>query len=320
MTRHTTVKHGTKSEKAEDIQKLENITIKTLLVDTQKALSEDECFPNHLREKIRSYTSNPSEDLVHILNQIYNRLMKTKDGEEFYSSFYSIIVLNASMYLPELERPASTLLAQKLAVKPFHHFKQPQNIPDVHVPPVTEKEMGALQYLAGYVLKKMLKKTLQRKNHDTAKNQAIVRILHHATVDDWEDQKLVNCLNRGGLTAVSIEFQRMFLKAEIRFRIATTTNNHLKNIDVNNITHSLMQDTEVVSYYNSVVDTSGVENLQDEEKDNLLQNMLQLYLRVRAFSLARDIVGKHKLASKQKLAKCLRKDIRKSTNKPNITD
>ena len=64
-SRHTTVKHRTKSEKAEDIQKFENITIKTLFIDTQKALSEDECFPKHLREKIHNYTSNPSEDLVY---------------------------------------------------------------------------------------------------------------------------------------------------------------------------------------------------------------------------------------------------------------
>ena len=135
-----------------------------------------------------------------------------------------------------------------------------------------------------------------------------------------ENQKLVNCLNRGGLTAVSIDFQRMFLKAEVQFRKVTTTNNHLKSIDVNSITYSLVQDTEFISYYNSVLDTCGVENIDSEDRENLLQNMLQLYIRVRAFSLARDIVGKHRQASKQKRSKALRKNIKKSTDKPNITD
>ena len=128
-------------------------------MDTQKSLSENECFTTHLREEIANFTSNPSEDLLQILNQIYNALLKTKDGDGFYSSFYSIVVLNASKYLPELERRASTLLAQKLADKLFNHFK-PKEIPDVEIPPATEKEMGGLQYLAGYVVKKILKKTM----------------------------------------------------------------------------------------------------------------------------------------------------------------
>ena len=282
-------------------------------------MSENECFTTHLHEEIANFTSNPSEDLLQMLNQIYNALLKTKDGDGFYSSFYSIVVLNASKYLPELERPTSTLLAQKLADKLFNHFK-PKEIPDVDIPPVTEKEMGGLQYLAGYVVKKMLKKAMLGKNCDSAKNQSIIKILQHASVDNLENQKLVNCLNRGGLTAVSIDFQRMFLKAEVQFRKVTTTNNHLKSIDVNSITYSLMQDTEVISYYNSVVDTCGVENIDSEDRENLLQNMLQLYIRVRAFSLARDIVGKHRQASKQKRSKALHKNIKKSTDKPNITD
>lgn len=318
MTRHATAKHGLKNDIKPDM-KLDIKTIKTLLMETQNTLCENKCFPEHLREKIKNYSSNPTEDLMCILNKVYGCLVKSKDGDAYYSSFYSIVVLNASAYLPELERPASTLLAQKLADKLFHYFKKPEETSSIKVPSVTEKEMGGLQYLAGYVVKKMLNKTLQGKNYKSVKNQATAKILQHATIDDCESQKLIDCLNRGGLTAVSIEFQRIFLKTEMQFRIATTNQNHLKSIDVKSITNVLMQDTEVISYYNSVVDTSGVKNFQDENKENLLENMIQLYLRVRSFSLARDIVGKHKLASKQKRTKALRKDIKKSSEKPNIS-
>jgi len=48
--------------------------------------------------------------------------------------------------------------------------------------------------------------------------------------------------------------------------------------------------------------------------------MLKLYLRVRAFSLAKDITGKHSAASKAKKAKGLRKTIKKSSDKPAIAD
>lgn len=51
-----------------------------------------------------------------------------------------------------------------------------------------------------------------------------------------EIKYLVDCLNRGGLTAVSIEFQRIFIKAEMQFRISTSNKKHLKNIDIYSIT------------------------------------------------------------------------------------
>lgn len=62
-----------------------------------------------------------------------------------------------------------------------------------------------------------------------------------------------------------------------------------------------------------------MKNVENEDKLNLLENLIQLYLRVIEFLLARDIVGKHKLASKRKHAKALRKDIKKSIEKPNIS-
>ena len=53
---------------------------------------------------------------------------------------------------------------------------------------------------------------MQGKNCYSAKKQSTIKILQHAIVDDWEDQKLVDYLNRDGLTAVSLDFQRMFVK------------------------------------------------------------------------------------------------------------
>ena len=47
---------------------------------------------------------------------------------------------------------------------------------------------------------------------------------------------------------------------------------------------------------------------------NLLENMIKLYFRVRAFSLAKDITTKHKLKLKQKNSKGgLRKKLKKQS-------
>ena len=63
--------------------------------------------------------------------------------------------------------------------------------------------------------------------------------------------------------------------------------------------------TEVTSLFNSLIENSGVA-INSEVKDNLLENRLKLYLRVRSFSYARDITNKHV---------CIEKEEKQSTAK-----
>ena len=70
------------------------------------------------------------------------------------------------------------------------------------------------------------------------------------------------------------------------------------------------------------MESCGITTIDKEIKDNLLENMLRLYLRVRAFSLAKDLTNKCKATHKKKTQKTkgLRKDIKKSSEKPITTD
>ena len=71
----------------------------------------------------------------------------------------------------------------------------------------------------------------------------------------------------------------------------------------------LLESIDVVSFFNAAVNMAAV-NLPEEIKMNLLQNMLMLYLRVRTFSLAKDITNKKQ--SSNTSSKALRQDIKKS--------
>ena len=63
-------------------------------------------------------------------------------------------VFSSADYL-EVEKPACTLLAQTFGDKLFLHYKkQKEKRADVHVSPITEREMDVLQYLGGNVVKK----------------------------------------------------------------------------------------------------------------------------------------------------------------------
>ena len=77
-----------------------------------------------------------------------------------------------------------------------------------------------------------------------------------------------------------------------------------------------MKYKDMISTYNSIVENCSKTEGYKEIKHNLLYELFQLYLRVRAFSLAKDITDKFKVRNKSGRKKSLRKYIKKSSEKP----
>ena len=75
---------------------------------------------------------------------------------------------------------------------------------------------------------------------------------------------------------------------------------------------SLMEDREIISLCSNIVETFENESpivFDNDLANNILENMLKLYLSICSFSLTRDIVQLHKEKKKEK---SLRKTIKKS--------
>ena len=68
------------------------------------------------------------------------------------------------------------------------------------------------------------------------------------------------------------------------------------------------------------MDTSGVDNFDDDARKKLLHDMLNLYLWVRSYLSVGDIVSKHKLFFEEKTLKGSSKKIKKWTEKPQINE
>ena len=104
-----------------------------------------------------------------------------------------------------------------LAIIKYIHQQQGQKVTTVpsatKILLITEEANDALQYLSGYVVKKLLKKTKQRANYHSFENQAIITILQNTIVGDGTDQILISVQNRGGLTAVTEDCQMIFYRA-----------------------------------------------------------------------------------------------------------
>ena len=146
-------------------------------------------------------------------------------------------------------------------------------------------------------------------------NQTVIQILESVITTDKTDQPLVSIQDRGGLVAVNKELQEIIYHVEMFFRKKTNIE-HINTIDITAMTTELLQKYEIISIYDNILENCDAIN--DELSRNALENMIKLYLRVRAFSLTRDLAAKH---SSSRKSKSLRSTIKNySTKKIDSTD
>ena len=196
------------------------------------------------------------------------------------------------------------------------YFERPQQIAQERPEAISHKELDGLQYLSAYIVHKFLKRARNNPKYKSDVNQAIIGVLGHFIKEEHTSQRLIATQSRGGLTAVKSEVQKIFEHAEGVFKVHTSSSTVFR-IDAKSMINNLLMNTEVVSLFNNLIEDSGVA-IDSEVKDNLLENMLSLYLRVRSFSYAKDITNKHKFELKKKKSKALQKDIKKAMDKPSI--
>ena len=110
-------------------------------------------------------------------------------------------------YVQTLWIPLCTLLVIKTGDNIFCYFKRSIQFAHEEPTPISEKEMSGLQYLAGYVVKKLLKRAKNSRKYKSTENQVIIAVLSNAITTDISNQKLIETQNRGGLTGVLEEFQ-----------------------------------------------------------------------------------------------------------------
>ena len=216
----------------------------------------------------------------------------------------------ATIMLKGLSRNAATL-ATKVADYILSYckgIKSSDKNPPSAQKVLSEKEQAGLQYVGGYVLHNLHKK-YARKN--TTENQQALAILRAGKLGHgYESQKLVSSLNRGGLWNITKYAQNIFLKTECHCRQLTSVRS-LKKLDIAGTTHNTVTDSEILSSYQCMVsDAEVVSNV--EVSKNVFHAIVSLYIRVRSFSCAKDIIQRYKVNAKQSKGKALRKEIMRS--------
>ena len=98
--------------------------------------------------------------------------------------------------------------------------------------------------------------------------------------------------------------QSLFIAAEKKFRAETCNEGNLKTIKTDLMVAALMQSFDLNTLFLSILDDCPLFKEEYEEVSrNVLEKMFTLYLRVRAFSLVKDLTVKLKHTSKEKQKK-----------------
>ena len=284
---------------------------------TVQKVKEGKVFAASLRNELELYEyEQPDENSEEfsVLQLLYDGFSKNKNTEKFYGSYYAQIPLKSTSFFKELSRNAATLLSIKVADNMVAHCKRVSNASTVSssLPSKTvlcEKEKAGLQYLGGYVLHNLHKKCTRM---DTTESQQAMAILKAGRLENnFESQKLVSSLSRGGLWAITENAQKVFTRTEHYFRLSAAADGAHK-VDISGITNQASRDSEVISYYQNMVSDAETVPASHTSKD-MLHSIISMYVKVRSFSLAKDIVSAHKIKVKQPKAKALRKEIKRSS-------
>ena len=130
-----------------------------LLKKILEDLSVDECFTTEPRDAMKKYNFRDTDnELLLAIKKIYEKYIKRCDVDEYYSVFYSDIVISCSSYFKGL-RPQL-----------FSH--RDSNLTKVSpTNPVSERELSGLQCLAGYVVFNKFQKIEKCKECNSSEDQ-----------------------------------------------------------------------------------------------------------------------------------------------------
>lgn len=137
-------------------------------------------------------------------------------------------------------------------------------------------------------------------------------ILKAAKLESITDsgQKLVSALNRGGLWSITQPAQQIFLKTECHFR-QFTSKPDLQRLDISGITNKATSDSDILANYNLMISDAELEPDSHVCKD-VLRGIVSLYVHVRSFSFAKDVIQHYKIKATQTKARALCKKISRS--------
>ena len=318
LSRHKTTKHknqdtpsvgedGSRTslpkKAAESI--LHPLQLKKMIEVSVSKLAKDECYPTDILQELSNYSFNYDDTLF-----AYSCIKPTiaefnGNAEKFYPLFYKCVA--KELPVRNLSRHSCLLVGFELANHVLAHLnnsKYSENLQPKKFDPASfsKKDIACNSYLSGYVFSTFYRRIRHSKRWNTHRSQMCLSLLlaGKSTIIDDESNTphaLIDARNRGGLWKMSSEVLRIFSIVEAHFR--SHSGSMYNKIDAKDMVDMLLQHSDLLSHFSKV--RSRAE--QKAEKDiamDLLEDMVTLFIRVRAFSYAKDCQERHKIKSKER--------------------
>ena len=173
--------------------------------------------------------------------------------------------------------------------------------------------MGPLAYVVGYCLHKLYRESKNSPHWNSERSQELQALLL-SLKDDSASVEFVSSFSRGGLWTPCSSVIDIGKAAEQLFRSYTL--DEKKSIPADKIVNSVLCSPEVLSLWQTAT-ANLVCPISKECRKLCLENIVMLYVRVRCFSHAKDIINKCTLKDKTQRQKGLRTCLKWSNTKSN---
>lgn len=273
----------------------------SLIIKSRDIITSSKHHTPDILEEIENFV--PTDTCLNNITQYLNSV-KMKNIELLYNRLFQDVMVNSKRFFPRISWKSAVIMATKFTQVVISSKNSQKIEKDITTKSLNEKEIAGMQYLGGYVLRKVFYK-LKEKIKSNENEQAKTLILSLRSVEDGDT--FTDELSRdGALWKITDEVSKVFMITE-RYFCVHTAEKGLRNIPINNLVDNLISFPPLKLGFFDIASSNDV-SIDDTVIINTLASIIRLYLRVRTFSLTKDIVTK--LHQKQSTEKSLRKTIK----------
>ncbi len=303
LTRHTRSKHP-EDKQDKTHAALTKEAVVSIVQSIKVKLREENFYGTEIMNSLATVSS--TDALFDALGPLYTTFCRKNSQDKLLECFYGLIPRSCELLNCENYKAANLVMIHiPEHLVGFYNTSSPANEESsskaIQHDPV---ERGPLSYVAGYVISKLFQfnKKSKQGNHS---NQGLKTLLQ--AMKSNETNNFISARTRGGLVTPCSDLVGILEVAEMSFRENVVGN--IRHIPVEKVCDATLKSPTAKSLWENIVFSCEVQPSNSTQK-LCLENIVKLYLRVRAFSYTRDFITKYRINERQSKKKALRKDMK----------
>lgn len=256
-----------------------------------------------IREKLygveiceRVNSASGTESLFKAVYPLYANFFRKKNQDQLVESFFALVPQSCELLKCEDYKAANLIMIHiPDHLVGFYNINRaritttqtPQDS-KANVIAIDQAERGPLSYVASYIVCKLFQSN--KRNSARQQNEELHQLLLSMKAAD-KGSSYISSRSKGGLVNPSSYLVGIVEEAEHTFRKQVSESRlTLRNIPIHTMCNSILESPMVKSLWENIVLSAGVDKTSSTHK-LCLENVVKLYLKVRAFSYARDYLN-----------------------------